>query len=81
MGLFDWIRQGVRQAVVLGFSDAVADIGERADGDDLGEQLADTLRQRLAVEPASKHSSLPIPDPPGRKRLGKSLEQIRNENA
>jgi hypothetical protein len=81
MGLFDWIRQGVRRAVVLGFSDAVADIGDRTDGDDLGEQLADTLRQRLAVEPASKHTSPPFPAAPGRKRLGKSLEQIRNENA
>ncbi len=81
MGLFDWIRQGVRRAVVLGFSDAVSDIGERQEGDDLGEHLAETLRQRLTVEPASKHTAPTIPGPPARKRLGKSLEQIRSESA
>jgi hypothetical protein len=81
MGLFEWIRQGVRRAVVSGFSDAIQDIGERNDGEDLGENLAETLRQRLAVEPASKHPGAVIPAPPGRKRLGKSLEQIRSENA
>jgi hypothetical protein len=81
MGLFVWIREGVRRAVVMGFSDAIAEIGERHDGEDLGEQLASSLRERLAIEPASKHATSTIPALPGRKRLGKSLEQIRNESA
>jgi hypothetical protein len=81
MGLFVWIREGVRRAVVLGFSDAIAEIGERNASEDLGEQLAVSLRERLAIEPASKHAAPTIPAPPGRKRLGKSLEQIRTENA
>ncbi len=81
MGLFVWIREGVRRAVVLGFSDAVAEIGDRHEAEDLGEQLANSLRQRVTVEPESKHATATIPAPPGRKRLGKSLEQIRSESA
>ena len=64
MGLFIWIREGVRRAVVLGFSDAVAEIGERHDGEDLGEQLANTLRQRVTVEPSLNMRPRRSPLPP-----------------
>ncbi len=82
MGFFIWIREGVRRAVLLGFSDAVSEIGRRGDGEDLGEQLAHNLRQSAAIETATARGSAATLAPaPGRKRLGKSLEQIRVEKA
>ena len=81
MGFFVWIREGVRRAVLLGFSDAVAEIGQRNEGEDLGEQLASNLRQRVTIDTEAKNATATIASPPGRKRLGKSLEQIRGESA
>ena len=40
MSFFDWLREGVRQAVVLGLADAVEDVGTRNRGEDLGPALA-----------------------------------------
>ncbi|HEV3417661.1 MAG TPA: hypothetical protein VG056_12630 [Pirellulales bacterium] len=79
MGFFVWIREGVRRAVLLGFSDAVTQIGDRQEGEDLGQHLAASLRQGLSVEADGKTATATIAAPSGRKRLGKSLEQIRNE--
>jgi hypothetical protein len=81
MGFFVWIREGVRRAVLLGFSDAIMEIGQRNEGEDLGEQLAGSLRQGLALDAQSKAGTATIATAPARKRLGKSLEQIRHESA
>ncbi len=81
MGFFIWIREGVRRAVLLGFSDAITEIGQRQDGEELGEQLALTLQQSAAIESPKAGATATLAPPPGRKRLGKSLEQIRNEKA
>jgi hypothetical protein len=82
MGFFAWIREGVRRAVLLGFSDAITEIGHRQDGEELGGQLASSLQQSAAIEGATKSTgTVTLAPPPGRKRLGKSLEQIRNEKA
>ena len=48
MSFFDWLREGVRQAVVLGLADAVEDVGTRNRGEDLGPALAQSLRDRLS---------------------------------
>ncbi len=77
MGFFHWIREGVRQAVLLGVSDAVTEIGNRQPDEDLGEHLAAALRQNITVETQPKPSSAGMPAG-SRKRLGKSLEQIRD---
>jgi hypothetical protein len=76
MGFFAWLREGVRRAVLLGFSDAIAEIGNRKQDDELGPKLAAAWQQGLLVEhaPASLASTSV---PAGRKRLGKSLAQIR----
>ena len=76
MGFFAWLREGVRRAVLLGFSDAITEIGNRSATDELGPQLAATWQQGLLPE----HSNISLPSsvsPGGRKRLGKSLAQIR----
>jgi hypothetical protein len=69
MNFFEWIRGGVRQAVLLGVSDAVDQIGT-PEGDDLHQGLLEVLRSQ--------------PDSPKRlgsgtrrKKLGRSLQQIQ----
>ncbi len=44
MNFFNWIRDGVRHAVLLGVSDAVGDIGTPTEGDDIGQRLLQALR-------------------------------------
>jgi hypothetical protein len=77
MSFFEWLREGVRQAVVLGLADAVEDVGTRTKGEDLGPALAESLRERLAVrkEPAVIDTNpLVGAKATGRRRLGRSLE-------
>lgn len=76
MGLFEWIREGVRQAVVLGFADAVEEVGGRTRDEDFGVALSQSLRQRLAAPhgPAVVEAASPAP---GRRRLGRSLDALR----
>ena len=76
MGFFAWLREGVRRAVLLGFSDAISEIGNRNETDDLGPKLAVAWQQSLLVEHGS--TTLTAAGPPsGRKRLGRSLAQMR----
>jgi hypothetical protein len=76
-GVFQWIREGVRRAVLLGFSDAVEQLGEPATQMQLHPQLAGALREgamkQLEVAPVNVVSN----QRPARKRLGRSL----NDNA
>jgi hypothetical protein len=74
MGFFAWLREGVRRAVLLGFSDAISQIGNRSESDELGPQLAAALQQGIA-DP-NRDMMPAISAPSGRKRLGKSLAQI-----
>jgi hypothetical protein len=76
MNFFTWIRDGVRQAVLLGVTDAVSDIGTPREDDDISHRLLESLRSggpTLAHETADSN--------PGRstqrKKLGRSLEQIQ----
>ncbi len=48
VGVFGWIREGVRRAVLLGFSDAVEQIGTADDKDALHPQLQSLLREAPA---------------------------------
>jgi hypothetical protein len=71
MNLFSWIRDGVREAVLLGVSDAVGDIGTPADGQDIRPQLLQSLRANPPTIVDASHER------PTRKKLGRSLEQIQ----
>ncbi len=77
LGVFGWIRESVRQSVLLGVSDAVEQLGASADGSEpLHPQLAAVLRQSA---PAAVTSQVERPAAkPERKRLGRSLEQLRH---
>lgn len=86
MSFFHWVREGVRQAVVLGLADAIDDVGTRSRDEDLGATLAQTLRDRLAVSrqptvldaPAAASATATVAAPAaGRRRLGRSIEGLR----
>jgi hypothetical protein len=89
MSFFQWLREGVRQAVVLGLADAVDDVGTLNRDEDLGPALAQSLRERLAVqrEPVAVKAATvlesnvaavaPVGATGGRRRLGRSFEQAR----
>ena len=82
MSFFHWLREGVRQAVVLGLADAVEDVGTRTRDEDLGPALAQSQRERRTVH----HDPLKAPavlestggSAAGRRRLGRSLEGSRD---
>lgn len=76
MNFFTWIREGVRHAVLLGVTDAVGDIGTRPDGEDVSKHLLKIMRTN---QPAIADGT--SQDRPGRKKLGRSLEQIQSAKA
>ena len=84
MSFFNWLREGVRQAVVLGLADAVEDVGNRTAGEDLGPALAQSLREKLTVvrdEPLLDGrvvESKAVAATGGRRRLGRSLDATRD---
>ena len=50
-GVYAWIREGVRRAVLLGFSDAVEELGIPQDAEGVNQHLAGVLKQRTIGEP------------------------------
>ncbi len=79
LGFYGWVRENVKRAVLLGFSDAVEQLGTPVDGEDISPQLLAVLRQ-----PKPLLSAEPTPSKPaggGRKRLGQTLEQIQQRSA
>lgn len=84
MSFFQWVREGVRQAVVLGLADAIDDVGTRTRDEDLGANLAQTLRDRLTVSKGPTVLESPAAAgaaPGGRRRLGRSIEGLRKAAA
>ena len=79
MGVFGWIRDSVRRSVLLGFSDAVEQIGGVTEGEELHPQLSAVLRD-AAPKAISLHSETPLAKSQPKKRLGRSLEQLRNSS-
>ncbi len=69
VNFFEWLRDGVRQSVLLGVSDAIEQIGTPADADDLHPNVAAMLHGEGA--PKARSSKVG-----GRKRLGKSLKDM-----
>ena len=76
MNFFAWIREGVRQAVLLGVADAVDSLGANPDGGDYRQRIGDALR---ASPDATQWRRLAGPSTgnSGRKKLGRGLEDIQ----
>lgn len=73
MNFFEWIRDAVRRAVLLGVSDAVEDLGTPDDAQESREKLLTVLRggdskSRPRVGTGSK-----------RKKLGRTLTQTASQ--
>lgn len=86
MGLFHWIREGVKQSVLLGVSDAVEVIGTPEDASPYHPALQAFAKAPLQrLEGASANPSLAprLAGEPNasRKRLGKSLKDINPPKA
>ena len=93
MNFFTWIRDGVRQSVLLGVSDAIETLGTPASTEDLHPSVAGLLRvdknadtsPRLAHASAGAGSGVGAASggasgPQGsRKRLGRSLKDIETD--
>ena len=73
---FTWIRDGVKQSVLLGVHDAVEHLGPRPDEDPIGERLMGFLQSDPKAT-ASKR----IAGKASRKKLGRTLKEIQADAA
>jgi len=76
MNFFNWIREGVRQAVLYGVNDAVGELGTPHSGQDMNERILHLLQ-------TAPEADTPRLDAPAtgvgvkRKRLGRTLGDIQ----
>ncbi|OYV82067.1 MAG: hypothetical protein B7Z73_17410 [Planctomycetia bacterium 21-64-5] len=80
LGFYGWIRENVRRAVLLGFSDAVEQLGLPNEKDEVSPQLLAVLQPAKPLLMAEGPVK-PAPAGGGRKRLGQTLEQIQQRAA
>lgn len=73
---FEWIREGVKQSVLLGISDAADSIGTPKEVDHVNQQLFVALRKDSNQAALANHS----PNAQQRKHLGRSLQQIMDQD-
>jgi hypothetical protein len=70
VNVFGWIREGVRQSVLMGVADAMESIGTPPSGDDLRPKLMDSIRR-------NSESAVAIAANSGKpRRLGRSLKDL-----
>lgn len=70
---FGWLREGVKQSVLLGVSDAVNHLGTPREGDDVQQRLTAFLQDSSTTATAPRLGGGNVP----RKKLGRTLEQIQ----
>lgn len=81
MNLFNWIREGVRQAVLLGVSEAVETIGASPNGDDMSHRLLEVIRNGgPQVDGGTPGAPPALAAQARRKKLGRSLSDIQAEH-
>jgi hypothetical protein len=76
MNFFNWIREGVRQAVLYGVHDAVGELGTPHSGQDMNDRILHLLR----TTPEGETPRLDAPSTAvatRRKRLGRTLGDIQ----
>lgn len=72
VNFFTWIREGVKQSVLLGVGDAIEQLGTPAETQDVAPEVLAFLRHDDDQKKLTSSSS----NTRGRKRLGKSLKEI-----
>lgn len=75
-GVYAWIREGVRRAVLLGFSDAVQQLGIPEQDEEVHPKMA----ALLSDAPGARGNARITQNSNRRKRLGKSLGEIATTN-
>jgi hypothetical protein len=88
VNVFGWIRDSVRRAVLLGFSDAVDQVGTLEGNQNINPQLLSMLKQNPAALAAGATAStgtatVDVRDDAEaskpRRRLGRSLDDLRQD--
>jgi hypothetical protein len=74
---FDWVREGVKQSVLLGICDAAEQIGTPAEADQLSGQLQSAFRDAYQISDQSRAKA----GRTRRKALGRSLSTIMEQEA
>lgn len=74
VNFFDWMRQGVKQSVLLGVSDAIETMGTPAETETMDPDILAFLRSDSDSE--TKRVGARSPRGGARKRLGKSLNEL-----
>lgn len=74
VNFFEWLRDGVRQSVLLGFSDAMEQIGSPPESEQISEKMAAVIgeSQKGKTKRSTRTNT--------RKRLGKSLKELEETN-
>jgi hypothetical protein len=72
VNFFTWIREAVKQAVLLGVSDAVQEIGTPENDEEMSHRLLEVIKNDGRIAQASVNRT----SAGGRKRLGRSLKEI-----
>ncbi|MEW4451550.1 hypothetical protein AB1L30_02585 [Bremerella sp. JC817] len=75
---FEWMRNGVKSAVLLGVSDAVEEIGMPTEADGSDNNILGFMQNAKAQQKLTNSSSTTNSSTRGgtRKRLGRSLKDI-----
>lgn len=86
MNVYGWIRDSVRRAVLLGFSDAVEQVGALDGNQNINPQLLAMLKQNPATVGMSQPAETAAIEEPQetakpRRRLGRTLDDIRGDKA
>ena len=76
MNFFNWIRDGVRQAVLYGVHDAVGELGSPHSGQDMNDRILHLLRTSPEPEAPRLEASSAAAGAK-RKRLGRTLGDIQ----
>ncbi|MCM2371838.1 hypothetical protein [Aporhodopirellula aestuarii] len=73
---FDWLRDGVRQSVLLGVSDAVEQIGTPDNAAELNPEVAALLGDPAGKSSGAASRKRVTRKGTSQKRLGKSLQEL-----
>lgn len=79
VNFFNWIRDGVKQSVLLGVSDAIETLGTPEDPANMHPSVAALLQNSGNSSETNAHSAPRVTgnaEQKGRKRLGRSLKDI-----